>query len=34
MEKYFSKYMLKEIEIDDDIDKYQNCLDDDDKHWT
>lgn len=26
--------MIEEIEIDEDIDKYQNCLDDDDKEWT
>jgi len=26
--------MLKDLEIDEDIDTYQNCLDDDDKHWT
>lgn len=26
--------MLEEIEIDEDIDVYQNCLDDDDKEWT
>jgi len=26
--------MLHDVEIDDDIDKYQNCLDDDDKRWS
>ena len=26
--------MLDEIEINEDIDKYTNCLDDDDKQWT
>jgi len=26
--------MLEEMEIDEDIDSYPNCLDDDDKDWT
>lgn len=26
--------MIEEIEIDEDIDRYQNCLDNDDKDWT
>ena len=26
--------MLSEIEIDENIDTYANCLDDDDKNWT
>ena len=27
-------FHLHDIEINDDIDKYQNCLDDDDKEWS
>ena len=26
--------MLEDLEIDEDIDTYPNCLDDDDKNWT
>ena len=26
--------MVDELEINEDIDKYTNCLDDDDKDWT
>lgn len=26
--------MLDELEINEDIDRYTNCLDDDDKDWT
>lgn len=26
--------MIEDIEIDEDIDAYPNCLDDDDKEWT
>ena len=25
---------LEDIEVDEDIDKYQNCLDEDDRSWT
>lgn len=34
MDKCCGKYMLHDVEIDDDIDKYQNCLDEDDKRWS
>lgn len=30
----FRSLMLEDIEIDEDIDRYQNCLDEDDKNWT
>ena len=26
--------MTDDMELDEDIDKYPNCLDDDDKEWT
>ena len=32
--KCCGQFTLDEVEIDDDIDKYQNCLDDDDKRWS
>jgi len=32
--KCCGKYVLHDVEIDDDIDKYQNCLDKDDKDWS
>lgn len=25
---------MEEIQIDENIDRYQNCLDDDDRKWT